>query len=180
MKQDSIRTAYEQYGTADAFYRAEGSHYRNPHEEVLADLIPRACASLDKRCVLDLAAGSGEATLALRAAGVEVGAACDPFTSVAYERRTGRSCERWSFEDVAGGVLPENGYSLVICSFALHLCPPSRLPAVSIALSRSAPTLLLLTPHKKPQIRSDWGWVPAEEILDRRVRARIYQRSTTS
>jgi hypothetical protein len=51
--------------------------------------------------VLDLAAGSGEATLALRECGAGTIDACDPFLFEQYQRRTGRSCERFSFEDVA-------------------------------------------------------------------------------
>ena len=37
----------------------------------------------------------------------------------------GRSCRRWSFEDVADGVLEqEQVYDLVLCSFAMHLLEP--------------------------------------------------------
>eukprot|EP00966_Prymnesium_polylepis_P308608 7131587-Prymnesium_polylepis.1 len=58
----------------------------------------------------DLACGSGEASVAFAtwsgAAGCTLDAA-DPFTYEAYERRMGRPAFRWSFEDIAGGVLDE-------------------------------------------------------------------------
>src|SRR5690606_31740148 len=90
--------------------------------------------------VLDLAAGSGEITLALRQA--TQGRAetatiqgCDPYTGEAYRTRTGSPCEPLSFEAIADGAIRGRRYSCVICSFAMHLVEGSRLPAVCWALS---------------------------------------------
>lgn len=159
-------------------YAAHGADYRNPHAEIIDDAVAIAIErwKLDASNVLDLAAGAGELTLAIRAAAPTatiVGS--DPFTFAAYESQTGQPCERWSFEHVAAGVLGDRSFSLVGCSFAMHLAPPSLLPPLAIALAQRSPRLLILTPHKRPAIRSDWGWTPAGEFVERRVRVRLYE-----
>jgi SAM-dependent methyltransferase len=171
----SIRSRYQAVGSA-AYYRDEGDNYRNPHEPAIVDLLAQIAQpwQLDLSNVLDLAAGSGEVTLALRELGAKRIAGIDPFTFRAYEKRTGNAAERFTFADVAGGSLRGRAYSLIVCSFALHLCETSRLPAVAQALSAVAPALLLITPHKKPVLRSAWGWTLRHEIVVQRVRARLY------
>ena len=62
-----------------------------------------------------------------------------------------------------------------MCSYALHLLEPSRLPQLVYQLSRVAGALLVLTPHKRPVLRPEWGWTLAGESVIQRVRARGYQ-----
>jgi len=51
-------------------------------------------------------------------------------------------------------------YELVICSFALHLITsPGALFALLSTLSYGARWLVVLEPHKKPEIKDGWGWV---------------------
>jgi hypothetical protein len=173
----SIRGEYESHGV-EAYYRRFGGRYRNPHEPAvarsLAEAVRRWPIDLSRR-VLDLAAGSGEATLALRPLVAGEIDAVDPFTYEAYATRTGRPCERLGFEEVAAGALAGRSYGLIVCSFALHLCEPSRLPGVVAALSLLAPSLLVLTPHKRPVLRPEWGWDMAGEMVIERVRTRWYR-----
>ncbi len=173
---DSIRGEYERHGAPD-YYRRFGHAYRNPHEPIivrsLRTLVPEW--RLDLTHVLDLAAGSGEVTLALRSLGAKSIEATDPFTQAAYAERTGAAAEPFSFEAIAAGALAGRSFSLIVCSFALHLCPPSRLPKTLLALSAVAPTLLVLTPHKRPEIKSAWGWALAEDRVIERVRSRLYR-----
>jgi SAM-dependent methyltransferase len=129
---------------------------------------------LDLRCVLDLACGSGEATLALRELGAGVIHGIDPYTGEAYRERTGQEAEPFSFEEIAAGVLAGRTYSLIVCSFALHLLEPSRLPGVCYRLAEVGETLLVLTPHKRPAIRPAWGWSLEGEHVHARVRMRYY------
>jgi hypothetical protein len=172
---NSSRDWYED-GVAE-HYAANGSAYRNPHEPIVA-----ACVDLsfkrwpiDTTHVLDLSAGSGELTRALLAYRPEAKiTAADPFTFAAYEREVGRPCERWSFETIANGKLRGRTFSLVGCSFAMHLCPPSLLPQLALELAQVARQLLILTPHKRPIIRESWGWSPIGELIEERVRARLY------
>ncbi|GAA5973399.1 hypothetical protein JCM21900_004911 [Sporobolomyces salmonicolor] len=98
--------------------------------------------------------------------------AADPFTSPAYRARTGRPCLELSFAQVAAGELPPPGgasappaedvvelYDLVVVSFALHLVEsPSELWALLAALGKRARWLCVTAPHKKPDIKSTWGW----------------------
>lgn len=90
--------------------------------------------------------------------------ATDPFTSKAYLERTGRECGELSFQDVAEGKLPDppsdeesaegaRKYDLVICSYALHLVPSSsELWALLAHLNTVARYLVVIAPHKKPEV----------------------------
>src|SRR3712207_4354397 len=111
---DSIRGEYERHG-ADAYYRGFGADYRNPHEPAIVRCVADAVARWrpDLSHVLDLAAGSGEATLALRGLGAGDVDGIDPFTHEAYARRTGSPAERLTFADIAAGALAGRRYSLV-------------------------------------------------------------------
>jgi hypothetical protein len=172
----SIRSQYESRGVR-GFYAASGADYRNPHEPQVRRAIEAAVEAWrpDLAHVLDLAAGSGEATLALRDLGAKRLDGIDPYTADAYRGRTGQPAEPFTFEDVAAGALSGRRYSLIVCSFALHLCEPSRLPAVAQQLAAVGGALLILTPHKRPVIRAEWGWDLTGEQVVERVRARMYR-----
>jgi 2-polyprenyl-3-methyl-5-hydroxy-6-metoxy-1,4-benzoquinol methylase len=178
MPDDSIRDQYLRYG-ARGYYEQFGAQYHNPHELAVRRAIHAAAAgwSLDLTRVLDLACGSGEVTLALRELGATNIQGLDPFTGAAYQARTGQLAEGLSFEAIAGGALDGRRYSLVVCSYALHLLTPSRLPRLAYQLSRIADALLVLTPHKRPHLRPEWGWELTGEMVVERVRARCYRLS---
>ena len=173
---DSIRDQYVRYG-AQGYYEQFGAQYRNPHELAVRQTIHTTVAAwrLDLAHVLDLACGSGEVTLALRELRAVAIDGLDPYTGAAYQARSGQPAEALSFEAIAGGALDGRRYSLVVCSYALHLLAPSRLPRLAYQLSRVAGALLVLTPHKRPNLRPEWGWVLAEEMVVQRVRARCYK-----
>ncbi|KAJ9102945.1 hypothetical protein QFC19_004501 [Naganishia cerealis] len=112
--------------------------------------------------------------------------ATDPFTVSAYETRTSATCLPLSFQDVAEGKLPlpiqssSRKYDLAICSFALHLVGDhSEMFSLLYELSHRANWLVVLAPHKKPEvslslndstfsdtyldsamkIKEGWGWI---------------------
>ena len=174
----AIRDRYAAMGV-DAFYRAEGTSYRNPHEPALRRCLTAACTlwQPDLARVLDLACGSGEATLALRTLGSPQVVGVDPYTGMAYRARTGQEALPLNFAEVAAGGLDGQCYSLIVCSFALHLAEASRLPLLAARLAALAPMLLVLTPHKRPHLHPAWGWQLREEFVQERVRARLYDRS---
>lgn len=174
---DSIRREYERHGARD-YYQRFGGEYRNPHEAIVVQCIAEAVRRwpLDLSHVLDLAAGSGEATLALRESGAGAIAGVDPYTADAYFARTGQSAEKFAFADIAAGALSGRRYGLIVCSFALHLCEISRLAGVAYALGRASDSLLILTPHKRPNLKKEWGWELADEFIIERVRGRWYRR----
>jgi len=172
----AIRTKYEKRGV-NGFYRASGSTYRNPHEPELRrvlDVVVREW-KLDLSKVLDLAAGSGEVTMSLRELGAAHIDGIDPYTHEAYEERTGMRAGRESFEDIAAGAMTGRAYSLIVCSFAMHLVEQSRLAGVAFQLSEIGSKLLILTPHKRPVLRAQWGWELEEERVLHRVRARLHR-----
>ena len=174
-EQEAIRLQYEKHG-ARGYYERFGADYRNPHEEVIGEVLRAVVPvwSLDLTHVLDLACGSGEATLVMRSLGAQRVDGLDPFTHAAYLARTGQAAETYDFAALAGGVLAGRRYSLIVCSFALHLVEASRLPALAFQLAGLAPHLLVLTPHKRPQLKAEWGWQLQREIIIERVRARLY------
>jgi hypothetical protein len=171
----SIRAEYEKHGPSE-YYRLHGASYRNPHELAVRSALHAAVREWqpDLTHVLDLACGSGEATLALWEAGAARVDGLDPYTAEAYQERTGQAAETLSFEAVSAGALEGRRYSLIVCSYALHLLEESRLPQLVYQLSRVAPALWVLTPHKRPHLRAGWGWQLSGEQVVERVRARYY------
>jgi hypothetical protein len=132
---DSLREAYEEVGV-DGYYADHGAAYRNPHEPILIEALCLAFSKLEEAGlidastrplrVLDYACGSGEGHLAILnwvdgrserlAASVT---AADPYTYMSYEKRMGYPCQRWSFEDISGGVLEEHPpFDVVVGAFA--------------------------------------------------------------
>jgi hypothetical protein len=174
-----IRPAYDELGS-DEFYRQSSATYRNPHESTVAALVRRAVNEwpIDVTDVLDLACGSGEVTLALlQCDGVRSIHGIDPYTGAAYTERTGGTAEALTFADIAAGALEWREWSTVFCSFALHLAEVSRLPVLLHRLADIAPSLVVITPHKRPEIDPSWGWILRDEITQSRVRARRYERA---
>jgi trans-aconitate methyltransferase len=171
----AIRKEYETHGVR-GYYQQHGAQYRNPHERSVARALAAAVRAWqpDLTHVLDLACGSGEATLALQSLGAGRIDGLDPYTGPAYQARTGQPAEPLSFEAIAAGALAGRRYSLIVCSYALHLLQPSRLPQLAYTLSQLAPSLLVLTPHKRPDLRPEWGWALQAEQVVERVRARHY------
>jgi len=141
--------------------------------------------------------------------------AADPFTAAAYKYRTSYTCAELSFSEIAEGALPTTSVDfatgsiqelmpqdymeqtehrhiieMVICSFALHLLEDtSGLFSLLWELSSKARWLVVLAPHKKPEIKAGWGWMKwnidswqecpmtdsAGELLHERVHCRIYR-----
>jgi len=175
----AIRHQYEKFGV-NGYYSQHGSEYRNPHEDRLKIIVRQLIEkwniqSTDR--VLDLACGSGEITLILRQLNFQSINGIDPYTSEAYEKRVGQPIHgKWTFEQIADGCLEaaNESYDVIICSFAAHLISPSYLPLVMIQLRFIAKKLIILTPHKRPQILPEWGWLLQDEFVYERIRARLY------
>ncbi|CAE8607993.1 unnamed protein product [Polarella glacialis] len=166
------------------FYTATTWH--NPWQDKLEGALSRALSDWDERGfflksdwdaeeghplgrVLDLACGSGEASMALmRWAELWPGAvatleASDPFNFDSYESRTGRKAHKWSFGDVAGGALDGQGtYDLVLCTFAMHLVEGPELLDTLKALSTGSRLLVIGSSRKEPHVTKKSGW----ELLD--------------
>ena len=177
-EQPSIRGEYAEHGVRP-YYETHGATYRNPHEPIIREVLTLAVQTwrINLSHVLDLACGSGEVTLALRPLGAGKIEGIDPFIAQAYQDRTGQPAEPFTFEQIASGVLSGRQYGLIVCSFALHLVAVSWLPALCYELAQISPALLILTPHKRPIFKPEWGWNAPSELIHKRVRARLHTRT---
>jgi SAM-dependent methyltransferase len=177
IESDALRHRYEEFGV-EGYYSRFGSEYHNPHEPIIREVLRAAFErwQLDLTHVLDLACGSGEVTLALRELGCTRIDGIDPYTGAAYLARTGQEAEKFDFEQIAGGALEGRSYSLIVCSFSLHLIEVSWLPSLLARLGELSARLLVVTPHKRPEIKREWGWAIEDELMIERVRARIYRK----
>jgi len=148
----AIRNRYAEKGVA-AYYREEGARYANPHFEQVRQLLIRNADRLDYRRAFDFCCGAGEVSSVVRELGYPPPVAADPYTQAAYRQRNDAPCLPFSFDDVIRGALNGHGpFSSVICSFALHLCPPRQLFPLVFQLFQTAPQLVIITPHKRPDL----------------------------
>ncbi|CAD8070232.1 unnamed protein product [Paramecium sonneborni] len=169
----SIREGYEEMGHQQ-YYQQHGSNYQNPHEHKIKQLLLIALTEWKPKLtkVLDLACGSGEITLMLQSLGVKNIVAIDPYTMLAFKKRTGQECLPISFEQIADGQIQDHQYSLIICSYAMHLADDSLLPGLCIQLAMISKHMIILSPHKRPIIK--WGWNQNHEIIKDKIHARFY------
>jgi hypothetical protein len=170
----SIRPLYDVYG-AEGYYREHADSYINPHFPAIKTALLQNLHRIQTEKVLDLSAGGGEVTQVLLETGVKNLEACDPYTHALYTRNTGLPCKSLSFMDIIKNGL-DGQYSSVICSFALHLCPEKDLFSLCWNLIQAAPQLLILTPHKRPEIERLPGFELEWEdfvVTERQKRIRI-------
>ena len=168
---NSIRNKYSQLGV-ETFYKENADNYQNPHEPIIQYLIQNYLSSYPKNIkILDLACGNGEVTKTLTSMGFSNIKGLDPFTYKQYKSQTQRYCYQLSFKDIVQGKLNET-FDLVICSFALHLVPPSMLDQLLYQLNSKE--LIVLTPNKKPIIQNFFEL--SSEKTYKRVRFRHYLR----
>jgi hypothetical protein len=166
----SIRSSYEKYGVDD-YYQTFGNEYSNPHIDRLTESLNIVNHSWKLNTVnsLDLCAGGGEITSVL---GCTEG--CDPYTHELYRKNTGNNCYEYSFDDIMHGKLTKK-YDTIICSYALHLAEPSKLPQIIYQLSCICKTFLLITPNKKPLIKNEWGMRLNNEAYINGIRFKLYE-----
>ncbi|KAK4046208.1 hypothetical protein OIV83_006240 [Microbotryomycetes sp. JL201] len=171
-----MRANYNQHGV-EGYYSIVSESYRNPHyhglKKVLNTFMDRYMEKEKptRLSVLDLAAGSGEATEVLLnwkatrwpkpqppAAPDHAGAAhSEPRPNAAGQLPTPLGTTLDEEDDVESS--QENLFDIVIVSFALHLVESSsELWALLTMLARRAKWLVVIAPHKKPDIKDSWGW----------------------
>ena len=173
----AIRTEYEEKGVEE-YYKKNADVYENPHFPYIRSLLVQNQHRIDYSRVIDLSCGGGEVTLVLS----DIQSAktshdyknvsctylgCDPFTFKLYEKNTGYPCLPLSFEDVIKGKMTPSvfsrfptettPFSAIICSFAMHLCPEKQLYALVYQLFAYANNIIIITPHKRPQLEKISG-----------------------
>lgn len=178
MKENSVRLGYEELGV-EGYYKLHSDDYSNPHFSDIKYLLEQEFKddSLYNLSILDLCCGSGEVTKIL------MGRQCgerndlkiegvDPYTKVAYRKQTGQECLDYDFKDIVNGKLSDKYYNIIICSFAMHLCELSMLDTLLYQLHLICDKLIILTPHKRPEIKV-WFILEKEEKYNK-VRLRVY------
>ena len=72
------------------------------------------------------------------------------------------------------GALQNRRYDTIICSYAMHLCEESMLNNLLYQLSLIANTLIIITPHKRPEIKN-W-WYEVESFKYNGVTLKVYRK----
>lgn len=173
---ENIRGKYQKYGVEN-FYKYHSSKYINPHEPIINKSIKYIDKELDIDFsnVLDLAAGTGEITNALMELGYNNIEGLDPYTCEIYKKRTGKNCYKMSFDDIMKGNLNKK-YSSIICSFALHLTDKSKLPMIIWRISEMTNDFILMSPHKRPIIKNNWGLELKKSLNINRVKIKYFKK----
>lgn len=166
----SIRHKYQELGVEE-FYKTQGNDYVNPHKDKLTKTVKIISNlwELDLNNSLDLCCGSGEITSVL-----DCSEGNDPYTYESYIKNTGKPCMTHTFDDIMHGKLTKQ-YNMIICSYALHLAEPSKLPQIIYQLSRICNQFLLISPHKKPEIKKDWGMTLDNSAYMEGIRIKLYK-----
>ena len=149
---DAIRNQYQDLGV-DAYYEQHGSVYENPHFQYIKTLLLQNETRIGYSNILDLCCGGGEVSMIVQTLGYQDFVGCDPFTTAAFERNLNQKAINLSFEDIIKGKL-EGQYSAIICSFAMHLCPEKQLFSLAFELFQHTQMLVIITPHKRPELEN--------------------------
>ena len=169
---DSIRNGYEELGV-DNFYVIHKNDYKNPHEQIIDQLLVFAKNNWNLGDnLLDLCCGSGEVSRIFYDKNIE---GIDPYTFQLYEELTKRPCKNLSFKDIVEKGL-DSKYDTIICSFAMHLCEESMLPMLLWRLGEVSNKLLILTPHKRPNCDGIYGWKKVKTLKIEKVSMILYKK----
>jgi len=176
-KDEAIRIKYEKLGV-EKYYKKYAFKYTNPHFLQIEELLINNEKHIDYSKVLDFCAGGGEASKVLQELGYKGMMGSDPFTHKLYKRNVKRPCEKWSFEEVIRQKMTGD-YSSIICSFGMHLCEEKKLYPLTLELFQHAPTLVIITPHKRPILEEITGIEKVHEDFaltpkGKKVRLKVY------
>ena len=179
MENQSIRAGYEELGV-DEYYKEHSDTYSNPHIDRIEYLLKTKTAYENiGNTVLDLCCGSGEITNILLNNDINNKYnidGLDPYTASAYTRNTGQRCMKLDFKDIVLGALKNKRCDTIICSYAMHLCEESMLNNLLYQLSLISETLIIVTPHKRPDIKQWWIEVGHEKYEGTTLK--VYKRSS--
>ena len=160
-----MRGKYEELGV-DGYYEAHADAYSNPHLGQIAAVLQEAHEEgmLDFTRVMDLCCGNGEAAGVVRTIHPEAELiGVDPYTYQGFEQKIGAPCWRLSFDDIRRGQLLEQpgaepkSFSCIISSFGLHLLDEKHTWAVVSQLVELTDTIVIITPHKRPELEGVCG-----------------------
>ena len=174
------RKYYSVHESPEDFY-SHCNKYKNPHSKKFGPIIKKVIQWLpfdlsieSQKCpVLDLACGTGEITIQLMNQNIDHVVGIDPFLATSYSENTSKPVLQNSFEDIYQEKILLEKYSIVFCSYALHLCEdPSALLEV---LKRYTQYLCVVTPHGLPIISLESGWVRIFDFKYSNIKVYLYE-----
>lgn len=157
------------------FYKNKENPYENPHEKIIHSHLFHLIkmGNLKNDSVMDLCCGVGQVSKFLKEVGFKNVEGSDPNANMEYQKRTGFKAYNYSFLRLSNRGFEKN-YKYVICSFALHLCPPLLLSKVLYTLSKNCEKLIIISPNSLPVI-NDY-WVEELSYISENVTTKIFKR----
>jgi len=147
-----LRHAYEKEGS-DSYYQHNALAYQNPHEAQVRALVLQNATKIDYSKSLDLCAGGGEVSKVWEEMGYTDFLASDAYTHKLYKKKIKKPCYPYSFDDFLRGNFEfPHTFTSIVCSFGLHLCPEEWLFTVTENLWVYTNNLVIITPHKRPEL----------------------------
>jgi hypothetical protein len=152
--------------------------YSNPHRAKFVPIFEKIFKymKISTLPILDLGCGTGESTLIIKNLQIPnelMGS--DPYLFKAYSENTQCLSFSYSFDDIVEGTdveLRSRLFSMIICSYALHLC--ENVADLCLKLSYRAEYLCILTPHGLPIITEEMGWKAYWNFKYKNVKINIY------
>jgi SAM-dependent methyltransferase len=164
------------------YYEQSGSDYANPHRYDIERLIRKKLTPGHnpylrvEDSILDLACGSGEATVALQHLNYKNIAGVDPYTFAKYKEVTGLPCAEHTFLDILNGAMDGHHFDAIVISYALHLVKEGMMHDFCSKLTELCDKLLVIAPHKFPVMKETYGWREVEHFVLDRVHLRVFEK----
>lgn len=168
---EGIRNEYTEMGV-DKYYSTKKEEYVNPHEENIKLCLDWVIGKIDIGKFLDLSCGNGEVSKYLASKDILDFKGCDPYFADIYTRNLNKECFELSFQDIAKKGLPES-FKTIVCSYALHLCPPSYFNTLLYQLASKCEILIIISPSKYPIIEK--YFILQDSTIINRTHCRIYK-----
>jgi len=168
----SVHDSYKHCGV-DKFYNDHAEDYINHHSKAIFKHLDSYHELIKNGSnILDLCSGDGLVTKYLSSKYPDIEfTGVDPYLYQRYNSETQFHCFDYNFKYLAQNQINQK-FDLIICSFALHLCPSDLLPSVLFQLSLISDKLLILSPHKKPDISHYWQ-LDSKLLIDK-VHSKLY------
>lgn len=169
--ESGIRDEYSKIGVHN-YYKDHKDEYVNPHLSNIELCLNWVLDKIKIHEFADLSCGNGEVTSYLNKNGIMNSIGIDPYFCDIYKNKTQKQCYTYSFEDIAINGLNINK-QVIICSYALHLCPKSYFNQLIYNLSSNCEYFILISPSKYPIIDNYFELV--DEIVINRTYCKIFK-----
>lgn len=168
---EGIRNHYTEMGV-DKYYSTKKEEYINPHEKNIELCLDWCVKNINIENFLDLSCGNGEVSKYLKKLNINNFKGCDPHFYDIYKNNFDKECFNLSFQDIAKKGIPES-FQTIVCSYALHLCPPSYFNTLLYQLASKCENLIIISPSKYPIVEKYFQLI--DSTIINRTHCRIYE-----